>query len=124
MCIYSHLPDLHDTGCHPSVAVHSERQVVYPYHDQTVHLEPGNHSQRMDLCFWIQAHPEMVGVILFNDQAFFTRYGVNNSRNVHAWSNDNPHETSVTNFQRIFSMNVWCGIIGNKSIGRFVVGNN
>jgi hypothetical protein len=36
----------------------------YPYHDQTVqHLEPVDHAQRMDLCHWIQAHPELLGVI-------------------------------------------------------------
>ena len=56
----------------------------YPYHDQTVqHLEPGDEAQRMDFCQWIQAHPELLGVILFTDEASFTRDGVNNSRNVH-----------------------------------------
>jgi len=55
-----------------------------PYHDQRVqHLEPGDHAQRMDLCHWIIAHPELLSVILFSDEATFTREGVNNSRNVH-----------------------------------------
>jgi hypothetical protein len=37
---------------------------IYPYHDQPVkHLEPGDHAKRMDLCRWIQAHPELLGVI-------------------------------------------------------------
>ena len=44
----------------------------------------------------------------------FTRDGVNNLRNVHTWSHDNPHETSVSNFQRRFTLNVWCGVLGNK----------
>jgi hypothetical protein len=52
----------------------------YPYHDRTVqHLEPRDHAQRMDLCHWIQAHPGLLGVILFIDEASFTRDGVNNS---------------------------------------------
>jgi len=73
---------------------------LYPYHDQRVqHLEPGIHAQRMDLCHWIKARPELLSVILFSDDASFTRDGVNNLRNVHTWSHDNPHETSVTNFQ-------------------------
>ena len=73
---------------------------LYPYHDQRVqHLEPGDHAQRMDLCRWITAHPEMLNVILFTDEASFTRDGTNNSRNVHTWSHENPHETRVTNFQ-------------------------
>ena len=27
---------------------------LYPYHDQRVHLEPGDYAQRMDLCHWIK----------------------------------------------------------------------
>ena len=72
---------------------------LYPYHDQSVqHLEPGDHAQRMDLCNWIKAHPELLSFILIGDEASFTRDGVNNVRNVHTWSHDNPHETSVTKF--------------------------
>ena len=88
---------------------------LHPYHDQRLqHLESGDHAQRMDLCHWIKAHPEQLSVIIFSDEASFTRDGVNNLRNVHTWSNDNPHETSVTNFQRRFTVNVWCGVLGNK----------
>jgi len=71
----------------------------------------------MDLCHWIKAHPELLSVILFSDEASFTRDGVNNLRNVHTWSHDNAHETSVTNFQRRFSVNVWCGVLDNKLTG-------
>jgi len=98
---------------------------LYPYHDQRVqHLEPGDHPQRMDLCHCIKAHPELLNVILFSDEASFTRDGVNNLRNVHTWSHDNPHETRVTNFQKRFTVNVWCGVLGNKLIGPFVFDNN
>jgi len=98
---------------------------LYPYHDQRVqHLEPGDHAQRTDLCHWIKAHLELLRVILFSDEASFTRDGVNNLRNVHTWSHDNPHDTSVTNFQRRFTVNVWCGVLGNKLIGPFVLDNN
>jgi hypothetical protein len=56
--------------------VHEED--LYPYHHPTVqNLKPGDHAQRMDLCHWIQAHPELLGVILFTDEASFTRDGVN-----------------------------------------------
>ena len=98
---------------------------LYPYHDQRVqHLEPSDHAQRMDLCHRIKAHPELLRVILFSDEASFTLDGVNNLRNVHMWSHDNPHETSVTNFQRRFTVNVWCGVLGNKLIGPYVFDNN
>ena len=61
---------------------------LYPYHDQR---EPGDYAQRIDLCHWIKAHPKLLSIILFSDEASFTRDGVNNSRNVHTWSQDNPH---------------------------------
>jgi hypothetical protein len=52
----------------------------YLYHYQPVqHLEPGDHAKRMDFCRWIQAHPELLGVILFAYEASFTRDDVNNS---------------------------------------------
>jgi len=98
---------------------------LYPYHDQMVHhLEPGDHAQLFDLCHWITAHPELLSVILFSDEVSFTRDGINNSRNVHKWSHEIPHETRVTNFRRRFSVNVWCGVLGNKLIGPFVFDNN
>jgi len=98
---------------------------LYPYHDQRVqHLEPGDHARRMDLCYWIKVHPELLSVILFSDEESFTRDDVNNLRNVHTWSHDNPLETSVSNFQRRFTVNVWCGVLGIKLIGPFVFDNN
>ena len=78
----------------------------------------------MDLCRWITAHPELLSVILFTDEASFSRDGINNSRNVHTWSHENPHETRVTNFQRRYSVNVWCGVLGNGLIGPFVFHSN
>jgi len=40
-------------------------EYLYPYYDQRVqHLEPGNHAQRVDLCHWIKAHPELLSVII------------------------------------------------------------
>jgi len=98
---------------------------LHPYHDHRVqHLEPGDPAKRMDLCHWITAHPKLLSVILFTDEASFTRDGINNSRNVHTWSHDNPHETNVTKLQRRFSMNVWWSVLGNKLIGPFVFDNN
>jgi len=78
----------------------------------------------MDLYHWIKAHPELFSVILFSDEASFTRDSVNNLRNVHTRSHDNPHEKSLTNFQRRLTVNVWCGVLGNKLIGPLVFDNN
>jgi hypothetical protein len=66
----------------------------------------------------------MLSVILFTDEASFTRDGINNSRNMHKWSHKNPHGTRVTNFKRRFFVNVWCGVLGNRLIGPSVFQNN
>jgi len=50
--------------------------------------------------------------------------GINNLRNMPRWSHRNPHATCVTHFQKRFSVNVWCGVLGNRLIGPFVFDNN
>ena len=67
---------------------------LYPYHDQSVqHLEPGDYAQFTNLCRWITAHPELLSVVLFTDEASFTWDGINISRNMHMFSYKIPHET-------------------------------
>ena len=111
------------SACHLCRCGELYMQKIYILIMITVHLEPGDPARRMDFCHWITAHPQMLNVILFTDEASFTTDGINNSRNLHTWSFDNPHETSVTKFQRRFSANAWCGLLGNKLIGPFVFGN-
>jgi len=55
----------------------------------------------------------MIRNILLTDEAHFNLDGVNNTRNSHLWDRDNPHGTVESNYQHLFSVNVWCGIIGD-----------
>ena len=72
---------------------------LYPYHDQRVqHLEPGDHAKRMVLCYWVNAHPELLNQILFTDEASFTRDGIYNLRNIQTWAHRNPYATCVILF--------------------------
>ena len=57
---------------------------------------PGDHAQRMDLCRWITAHPELLSIFLFTDEASFTRDGIKNSRNVHTWPEKFEILTAIT----------------------------
>ena len=85
--------------------VHEE--YLHPYHVQKLqHLEPGDLAQRVDLCNWIKAHPELLRTILCIDEASFTRDGNSSSQNLHMLSHGNPHQTRVPNFQRRFLVNV------------------
>jgi hypothetical protein len=54
---------------------------------------------------------QLLPLILFTDEAIFTRNGIDNTSNSHRWSHDNPHGTVDSNFQRRFSSNVWCSMI-------------
>jgi len=77
-------------------------------HDQSIrriqHLETAGMCRRLEMCRWIRN-------ILFSEKAHFTRDGVNNTRNSHLCDRNNPHGTVESNYQRCFSVNVWCGVI-------------
>ena len=55
----------------------------------------------------------MIRIIFFTDEPHFTRDGVNNTRNSYLWDRDNSYRTVESNYQHLFSVNVWCGIIGD-----------
>ena len=85
---------------------------MYPHHIQHIHhLEPVDTCSQLELCRWINSNPHMILNILFIDKAHFTHDGVNKTRNSHVWDRDNPHRTVKSNFQHLFTINVWCGVV-------------
>jgi len=91
---------------------------LYPFHPQPVqNLRPGDSAMRLEFCHWLHTNRQLLPLILFTDEATFTRNGINNTHNSHRWSHENAHGTVETNFQRRFSINVWCGMIGDMLIG-------
>lgn len=95
---------------------------LYPFHQQKVqHLRPGDHPRRLQFCQWVNLNHQSIPFILFSDEANFTRNGINNTRNSHVWSEENPHATVESNFQQRFSVNVWCGMIDNQLIGPYIL---
>ena len=76
---------------------------------------------RLEFCHWLQTNSHLLPFILFTDEATFTRNGINNTRNSHLWSRENPHGTVETNFQRRFSISVWCGMIGDMLTGPVIL---
>ena len=91
---------------------------MYLYHIQ--HLQHADMCSRLKLCCWINSNSHMICNILFIDEAHFTHDGVNNTRNSHLWDRDNPHRTVKSNYQHRFSINVWCGVIGDQLIGLYI----
>jgi hypothetical protein len=73
---------------------------LYFYHNEGVqHLKPGDLTQHRNLCCWITAHPQLLSVILFTNEVFFTQDGIN-TWNLCAWFHGNPQQTRGTNFER------------------------
>jgi hypothetical protein len=55
--------------------------------------------------------------ILFSDEAKFFNNGSVNKHNRHYYAQENPLWIRETHFQRIVSVNVWCGIFGDNLTG-------
>lgn len=85
------------------------------------HLQENDAPRRTDFCNTflqrINDNNLFLNDILWSDESTFSDNGIFN-RNVHYyWSDQNPRNIRVTNFQIRFSVNVWCGMKGNKIIG-------
>lgn len=97
---------------------------LYPYHFTPVQcLLPPDLPARLQFSHFFQnlqnTDPMFLNRVLFTDEATFTRRGVFNYRNRHAWENENPHLVVERHFQHEFKVNIWCGIIGDHLIGPF-----
>jgi hypothetical protein len=75
---------------------------------------------RLEFCHWLHNNRQFLPLILFTDEAAFTRNGINNTHNSHRWTQHNPHGTVEINFQRRFSINVWCGMMDAMLTGPFI----
>lgn len=69
----------------------------------------------------LQQDPLLYRKIIWTDECTFTNNGIFN-RNIHRqWSQENPRFVVENNFQRRFSCNVWCGLLGDRLIGPFFI---
>jgi hypothetical protein len=75
------------------------------------------YAPHVKFCEWLQGNLDLLPHILFTDEATFTREGINNTRNSHTWAHQNPRNLIVHSYQNRYSVNVWCGILGNYLIG-------
>jgi hypothetical protein len=103
-----------------------EENKMHPY---KIHLHqsllPGDYERRLNFVAWLAVAQEraILHYILWSDESRFHNNGIVNRHNCHYWSQDNPHWLRETNFQNIWGVNVWCGIINGQIIGpRFYEG--
>jgi hypothetical protein len=65
---------------------------------QLQNIEGGSHTKKflINELSWQITYVCMK--LMFADEEQFTLDGVNNIRNIHSWSADNPHNMNVSNF--------------------------
>ncbi|KAJ4426257.1 hypothetical protein ANN_27069 [Periplaneta americana] len=95
---------------------------LYPYHLQRVQaLSPADYPARVKFCQWFlqqcDVNPNFPALVLFTDEAQFTRDGITNFHNQHLWPYENPRATVPSHHQVRFSLNLWAGIIGDRLVG-------
>ncbi|KAJ4438232.1 hypothetical protein ANN_14171 [Periplaneta americana] len=96
---------------------------LYPYHLQRVQaLSPADYPARVRFCQWFLqqcgVNQNFPALVLFTDEAKFTRDGITNFHNQHVWAYENPRATVPSHHQ-----NMWAGIIGDRLVGPHVLVN-
>src|SRR5215467_11024129 len=98
-------------------------QKYHPYHIVlTQELLRRDFERRITFCNWLRnnvAENNFLERILFSDESTFQNSGHVNRHNMHYWAVENPNWMRAVPFQHRWSLNVWCGIIGNYVIGRY-----
>ena len=77
----------------------------------------------VNFCIWIRRKMrEDVSFfthVLFSDESNFANTGNVNLHNIHYWANENTRWMRTLLFQHPWSVNCWCGIIGDHVIGPY-----
>lgn len=98
---------------------------LHPYH-LVLHqaLSDTDFDRRFDYCNWLRdmcnENLRFLSQVLWTDEATFTSCGRVNLHNMHYWSRTNPHWMREVDHQNRWSVNLWCGVLGDRIIGPFV----
>jgi len=71
-----------------------------------------------------EAEENILPYILWTDESKFTTNGILNRWNFRTWAQENPRISYSCRHQVVHSINVWCGLLGNKLIGPYFYQNN
>lgn len=102
------------------------RNNLHPFKLQKVHeLRDGDAERRLEFCTLAtqeqQARPNFLNSVLVSDEKGFSREGTFNHHNNHFYAEENPHLPHVRGYQTKFSVNVWCGILGDHLLGPYIL---
>lgn len=108
--------------------VHSvlRQHKLRPYKVHLVqHLEDNDFLRRMEFANWFinkwRRNLQFPSTILWSDECTFSNNGMFNRNKHYRWSRENPRVIREGNFQRRFSVNVWCGMWGGNIVGPFFI---
>lgn len=115
-----HLTDISQS----SVNRITRKNKYHPYHIQLhQELEEQDFQRRIVFCNTVNQkiteNPNFLFNVMFSDEATFHNNGFVNKHNMHYYAMQNPHWVREINIQNRWSLNVWCGILGNKIIGPY-----
>ena len=101
---------------------------LHPYHLKSVqHLTADDFLRRVNFCQWFQqqtvATPDFPAIVLYTDEASFTREGIFHTHNSHVWDFENLHAQFVGRYQHLSSVNVWARIVRNHLVGLYLLPN-
>lgn len=79
--------------------------------------DPGNRANFcQEMMNRIRADPGLVDQILWSDECTFTVNGMFNNKNFVHWADENPFNIRETKHQYRWSINVWCGMLGDRLV--------
>ena len=77
----------------------------------------------VNFCNWIRrkmcTDVSFLSHVIFSDEANFANTGNVNRHNMDYWANENPRWVITLPFQYPWSINCWCGIVGDHVIGPY-----
>ena len=110
----------------------SQRSVLRILHQYKFHpyrmslyqdLYGNDFLKRVNFCNWsrrkMRRDVSFLSHVLSSDEANFANTGNVNSHNMHYLANDNPRWMRTAQFQHPWSVNCWCGIVGDHVIGPY-----
>jgi len=81
-------------------------------------LREEHYALRVDFFQWaVEQGLRFFENVLFTDECSFRNTGHVNLHNAHYWAVENPSWMQTVNHQGRWSVNVWCGVLGDRVIG-------
>lgn len=89
---------------------------MHPYKPEFIQqLRIGDYGYRLQFLAWFSVQFEIDNLFYNNtlrtDESKFTNNGIMDKQNNRSWEDTNPHQSQETNFQTVWGIIVWCGII-------------